>query len=215
MIRFNSIKITSSGLITLLLFSLLQTNVIADETTRGLEAMRNQQYDVAVDIWTALIGEGNITAEYNLALALQRSTTGAAQANGWMKSAAHERLVTAYNRFQPEAVKPGAGTRAIMIPSPDDWVREQNPRYYTLQLASSTNPRLIEKYYRENQLEGNAGYYRNVRKGKNWYALVYGAYPSSKAAQEAIETLPEGMRKWKPWVRRIKDIHRIMKPLED
>ena len=214
MYQFKPTKILSSGLITLVLFSLLQTSVMADETTRGLEAMRNQQYEVAVDIWTALVAQGNVGAQYNLALSLQQSATGAAQSRGWLQSAARDRLVTAYNRFQPGAIKPGAHTRAIIIPSPDDWVREQNPRYYTLQLASSTNPRLIEKYYREHQLEGQAGYYRNVRKGKNWYALVYGAYPSSKAAQEAIATLPDGLKKWQPWVRRIKDIQRTMQPLE-
>lgn len=214
MARINTHKILSSGFLTLVLLSILHTDVIADETARGLEAMRNQQYEEAINIWVALVAEGNVAAEYNLALALQKSATGASQATGWLKSAAHDRLVTAYNRFQPGAVKPGSHTRAIIIPSPDDWVREQNPRFYTLQLASSTNPRKIEKYYLENQLEGKAGYYRNVRKGKNWYALVYGAYPSSKAAQQAIDTLPAGLRKWSPWVRRIKDIHSSMQPLE-
>ena len=214
MSRFNTHKIIPSSFLTFVLLLLLQNIAIADEAARALEAMRNQKYEEAINIWAALVAEGNVAAEYNLALALQKSATGASQANGWLKTAAHDGLVTAYIRFQPGAVKPGAHTRAIMIPSPDDWVREQNPRYYTLQLASSTNPRLIEKYYLENQLEGKAGYYRNIRKGKNWYALVYGAYPSSKAAQQAIENLPVGLRKWSPWVRRIKDIHRSMQPLE-
>lgn len=214
MARFNTHKIIPSGFLTFVLLLLLQNTVIADEAARALEAMRNQQYEEAINIWAALVAEGDVVAEYNLALALQRSATGAAQANGWLKAAAHDGLVTAYIRFQPGVVKPGPHTRAIMIPSPDDWVREQNPRFYTLQLASSTNPRLIEKYYLENQLEGKAGYYRNIRNGKNWYALVYGAYPSSKAAQQAIETLPTGLRKWSPWVRRLKDIHRSMQPLE-
>lgn len=198
----------------LALFLTLQADALADDTTRGLDAMRNQQYEEAINIWTALVAQGNIAAQYNLALSLEKSTTGAAQSQGWLQSAARDGLVTAYRRFNPEAIKSGAGTRAIIIASPDDWVREQNPRSYTLQLASSTNPRKIEKYYRDNDLEGNAGYYRNVRKGKNWYALVYGSYPSSKAAQQAIETLPEGLRKWKPWVRRFRDIQGTMQPLE-
>ena len=197
------------------MFFILQTRVIADETTRGLEAMSNQEFNEAINVWTTLVAEGNVVAEYNLALTLQKSGTNASQASGWLKSAARERLVTAYSRFLPGAIKPGPHTRAIMMPSPDDWVREQNPRHFTLQLASSTNPRLIEKYYRENQLEGKAGYYRNTRKGKNWYALVYGSYPSSKDAKRAIDTLPDGLRKWSPWVRRIKEIHRIMQPLEE
>ncbi|NNF97343.1 MAG: hypothetical protein HKM94_10490 [Halobacteria archaeon] len=176
--------------------------------------MRNQQYEEAVNIWMALVAEGDVVAEYNLALALQKSAADASQVKGWLKAAARDGLVNAYSRFQPGAVKPGAHTRAMIIQSPDDWVRQQNPRFYTLQLASSTNPRMIEKYYLENQLEGKAGYYRNTREGKNWYALVYGAYPSRNEAKQAIDTLPDGLRKWSPWVRRIKDIHRIMLPLD-
>jgi hypothetical protein len=82
--RFNSIKIISSGLLTLLLFSILQSNVIADDTARGLEAMRNQQFEQAINIWTALVAQGNIEAQYNLALSLQKSATGASQAGGWL-----------------------------------------------------------------------------------------------------------------------------------
>ena len=214
MARINTHKILSSGFLTLVLLSMSQADVIADEMAHGLEAMRNQQYEEAINIWTALVAEGNVAAEYNLALALQKSTADTSQVSGWLKAAARDGLVNAYSRFQPGTVKPGAHTRAIIIQSPDDWVREQNPRFYTLQLASSTNPRMIEKYYLENQLEGKAGYYRHTRKGKIWYALVYGAYPSSKTAQQAVDTLPDGLRKWSPWIRRYKDIHRIMQPLE-
>lgn len=192
----------------------MQSDVLADENARALEAMRNQQYTEAVSIWTTLVAGGDVVVEYNLALALQNSAADASQVKGWLKAAARNGLVNAYSRFQPGAVKPGAHTRAIIIQAPDDWVREQDPRFYTLQLASSTNPRMIENFYLENQLEGKAGYYRYTRKNKIWYALVYGAYSSSKAAQQAIETLPVGLRKWSPWVRKYKDVHRIMQPLD-
>ena len=192
----------------------LQNSVMADETSRALEAMVKQNYQEAINVWAGLVAEGNIVAEYNLALAMEKSTADISQVNGWLKAAAREGLVNAYNRFQPDAVKPGAHTRAILVKSPDDWVREQNHRYYTLQLASSTNPKLIQKYYRENKLEGKAGYYRNYRQGKNWYALVYGSYSSINEAKQAVDSLPVELRKWSPWVRKFQDIQRIMQPLD-
>ena len=192
---------------------ILKNNALADETARALDAMAKQNYQEAVQIWAGLVAEGNVVAEYNLALALQKSAADPSQVNGWLRAAARDRLVNAYSHFQPEAIKPGAHTRALLIQSPDDWIREQDPRYYTLQLASSTNPNLIQKYYRENKLEGEAGYYRNYRQGKNWYALVYGSYPSINEAKQAVDSLPGELRKWSPWVRKFQDIQRIMQPL--
>jgi septal ring-binding cell division protein DamX len=192
----------------------IQTSVQADETTRALEAMSKQNYQEAVKIWAGLVAEGNIVAEYNLALTLEKSAADASQVNGWLKAAAQDGLVNAYSHFQPDAIKPGAHTRAMLSQSPDDWIREQEPRYYTLQLASSTNPNLIQKYYRENKLEGAGGYYRNYRQGKNWYALVYGSYSSINEAKQAVDSLPVELRKWSPWVRRFQDIQRIMQPLD-
>jgi TPR repeat protein len=93
---------------------------------------------------------------------------------------------------------------------PQEWVAAQDPDYYTLQLASSTNRALIDKYYSENDLAGKAGYYRSRRSGEDWYALVYGAYPTVQDAKDAIESLPVDLKKWSPWVRNIKSIHKIM-----
>ena len=191
----------------------IQDSVQADETTLALEAMAKQNYEEAVKIWAGLVAEGNIVAEYNLALALEKSAADASQVNGWLKAAARDGLVNAYSHFQPNAIKPGTHTRAMLSQSPDDWIREQEPRNYTLQLASSTNPKLIQKYYRENKLEGGGGYYRNYRQGKNWYALVYGSYSSINEAKQAVDSLPVELRKWSPWVRRFQDIQRIMQPL--
>ena len=201
----------------LLVFSLtlfVQNSLLADEAARALDAMAKKNYQEAVNIWAGLIAEGNPVAEYNLAMTLRMSAADESQVNGWLIAAAHEGLVDAYRYFRPDAIKPGAQTHAMIIDSPDDWIRKQNPRNYTLQLASSTNPNLIQKYYRDNNLKGDAGYYRNYRQGKNWYALVYGSYPSMNEAKQAVDTLPAELRKWSPWVRRFQDIQRIMQPLD-
>jgi septal ring-binding cell division protein DamX len=210
----NSTKIIKQGWLLFGLLLSIPCFVLADENQRGLDAMAKQNYQEAVNIWAGLVAEGNPVAEYNLALALQKSAADVTQVNGWLKAAAHDGLINAYRHFQPDAVKPGANTHAILIKAPDDWIREQNPRYYTLQLASSTNPGLIQKYYQTYNLKGDAGYYRNYRQGKNWYALVYGSYASINEAKQAVETLPAELQKWSPWVRKFQDIQRIMQPLK-
>jgi len=195
--------------ILLLVFSSLP----AAELSPALEALAAGQTGEAVARLTAPAREGDPVAAYDLALALERQGGDPAQVNLWLREAARHGLVQAYNRLQAVAVKPAPDARALVIITPDDWIRQQNPRHYTLQLASSTNRRVIEKYYRENHLEGQGGYYRNRRDGQDWFALVFGAYPTVSEAKAAIGDLPEELRKWKPWVRRLKDIQRVMQPL--
>ena len=185
----------------------------AAELSPALDALAAGQPGVAVARLTAPARNGDPVAAYDLALALERQGGDPEQVKLWLREAARHGLVQAYNRLQAVAVKPAPGARALVIITPDDWIRQQNPRHYTLQLASSTHRRVIEKYYRENRLEGRGGYYRNRREGQDWYALVYGAYPTVSEARAAIGNLPEELRKWKPWVRRIRDIQRIMQPL--
>ena len=195
------------------LLSLAFPSLSAAELSPALAALDAGQTAEAVARLTAPARDGDPVAAYDLALALERQGGDPEQVHLWLREAARHGLVQAYNRLQAVAVKPAPGVRALVIITPDDWIRQQNPRHYTLQLASSTNRRVIEKYYRQNHLEGQGGYYRNRRDGQDWYALVHGAYPTVSAAKAAIAELPEELRKWQPWVRRLKDIQRIMQPL--
>jgi septal ring-binding cell division protein DamX len=153
-------------------------------------------------------------ASYNLALMAKNGQGSPADpdaANSWFHKAAKFKLIEAYNAILAGAIKPAGNQRIAIIETPEEWILAQNPNYYTLQLASSTRKKLIEKYYGQNDLRGKAGYYKNRRQGEDWYALIYGAYPSVSEANAAIQTLPKDLRKWSPWVRRMKDIQRLIK----
>ena len=47
-----------------------------------------------------------------------------------------------------------------------------------MQLASSQKEKLIKKYYEENDIKGQGGYYHYIRNGVDRYALIYGTYDS-------------------------------------
>ena len=201
-------------LLLFLLGSLLPARLMAAEYERALLAMDVGDYKAATEVLLPLAQRGDPVAAHDLALALGKLNVAADNSAGWLRQASRSGLVTAYNRLQPGAVRPAVGSHAILIVSPEDWIREQEPGHYTLQLASSKNRSRIEKYYHQNKLQGQAGYYRNRRKGVDWYALVYGSYASRQEAQIAAENLPVSLRQWKPWIRRMKDIQRIMQPLD-
>lgn len=188
-------------------------NALADRA-QALAAQDRGDYTDAVKLWLQLANDGDALAQYNLAQLYHQGLGVTEDSNlfkYWLAMAARQGLVEAYTSLNSKALQPTdkpAYVNATL--GPEAWVAAQKPDFFTIQLASSTNEALIQKYYNENKLTGKAGYYRSHRAGEDWYALVYGAYPSVQDANTAIASLPADLKKWSPWVRTIKSIHKIM-----
>jgi septal ring-binding cell division protein DamX len=193
---------------------LFSVNAFADNQT-ALIAQQNGDYQAAARMWQEMANDGDVIAQFNLSL-LYQSGTGVNQdqnlARYWMTMAARQGLALAYQKLNAKSVRPSEAPISVqqLVTNPQAWLIAQNPANYTLQLASSTNRDLIQKYFEENHLQGKAGYYSSMRQGERWYALVYGSYASVNQAKEAISDLPQDLRKWSPWVRNINSIHKIM-----
>ena len=196
----------------IVLLFILNTS-FAQSLQQAAKHFSEQQYPEAYKIYVALAQGGDAIAQYNLGLMFKNGLGQEQdndQANFWFQQAAKQGLVQAYNQIQDKSIASAIGVQVKLEYGPQEWVKAQKANHYTLQLASSTNKDLIHKYYVENSLQGKAGYYRNRRQGENWYALVYGSYPSVSAANAAVADLPADLRKWSPWVRKLKDIQRLM-----
>lgn len=179
----------------------------------AMAAYQSGDYQTAARLWTDLANDGNAEAQFNLALLYKTGSGVRADQNlsrYWFAMAARQGLSQAYQFLNNKSIEPTDQVNISQSSSPQQWVASQNPGYYTLQLASSTNQALIRKYYEENNLQGKAGYYSSMRQGERWYALVYGSYSSVHEAKSAISNLPQDLRKWSPWVRNIRSIHKIM-----
>ncbi len=199
------------------IFSAASMRAYADLSKDAMDALINENYKTAVPLLKRLAQQGNPSANYNLALLYKEGRgviANARKSNAYFSNAAHRGLVDGYRKLSASSITPvsARNTVAARHLDPQEWVKAQNPGFYTLQLASSTNAKLIKKYFDENSLTGKAGYYKNKREGEYWYALVFGAYPSVAEANVAIATLPKDLKKWSPWVRKLKSIHRIMTP---
>jgi len=203
----------------LILFSF---NSQADLNKDAVNALIDRNYVTAIPLLKRLAKQGNPSAQYNLAIAYKQGLgviPDYDKSTSYLSNSAHQGLVDSYRTLSVASIKPNSHQNITshevlknnLIDDPQAWVRSQNGSYYTLQLASSTNAKLIEKYFSENNLSGKAGYYKNRREGEDWYALVYGAYPSVNLAKQAISSLPKDLRKWSPWVRKMSNIQRIMK----
>ncbi len=83
----------------------------------------------------------------------------------------------------------------------EDWVKQQRPDSYTLQLSSVLNENDILKFIRSNNLESDAAYIRVVVNDTTRYTAIYGIYNTHAEAVQAIKQLPANLQKDKPWVR--------------
>jgi septal ring-binding cell division protein DamX len=81
------------------------------------------------------------------------------------------------------------------------WLLAQGEENFSLQIMGGGDESSIAAYIKKQQEKEPFAYYRAVKKGKNWYPLLYGLYPSKEAAKQAIERLPREYQKLKPWVR--------------
>jgi len=86
------------------------------------------------------------------------------------------------------------------------WLRAQVPGHYTVQLAGTYSKAAMRRFIRKHDLGADAAWYRSTHRGRPWYVVVYGLYPTRAAARAALAALPRPLRKLKPWTRSIASV---------
>jgi len=87
-----------------------------------------------------------------------------------------------------------------------NWIMSRDPNHFTLQLLGTQSRKSLESFMRKHRLTGDVSIYKTLRDGKDWYALVYGAYNNKQAARQAVQQLPKSLGKVKPWIRRFDSV---------
>ncbi len=81
--------------------------------------------------------------------------------------------------------------------------KDRSQTYYGIQLLAARKQATIDKFIKKHQLSEQIHTHKKSIKGTIWYAVIYGKYPSSKAAIKAIKQLPAAIQANKPWVNKI------------
>jgi general secretion pathway protein A len=88
-----------------------------------------------------------------------------------------------------------------------NWIMRQDANNYTLQLVTGHRQSTIENFIKKYRLDNQElSYYYSRRNGKGWHNLTYGIYPDRQTANNAIDLLPSGLAKEKPWIRQMRTI---------
>ncbi|MDH5324088.1 MAG: AAA family ATPase [Gammaproteobacteria bacterium] len=102
------------------------------------------------------------------------------------------------------------------FPNSEQWLMQQNPDAFTLQLLAGYEKRTIDKFLNQNDLPSTKlAYYQSTNRGKHWHSLVFGLYPDYRSATHAVAQLPEPLQHAKPWIRQLKNIQKDIRLARD
>jgi DamX protein len=95
----------------------------------------------------------------------------------------------------------------------EGWLLSQDGGSYTVQIIGVSNEESLQEFIKRNQLleENEIAYYESTFKGKPWYQLLYGLYPTPQEARMAAKNLPENIRRTGPWIRSISAVQKAIK----
>jgi septal ring-binding cell division protein DamX len=88
------------------------------------------------------------------------------------------------------------------------WLREEEllgwpEQGYTLQVMGARAETSVRDFIQAQEQPQRFYYFQTVFKGAPWHVVVYGQYADRAAATSAVASLPESLRKLRPWARSI------------
>lgn len=75
------------------------------------------------------------------------------------------------------------------------WVSSQDPQGYTIELANGDKPADVAGILQKAPKNERMAEVKYQNQGKAYYKGIYGSYPSFDAAQQALNSLPEDVKK--------------------
>ncbi len=88
------------------------------------------------------------------------------------------------------------------------WLRERDPKRYTIQLAGAYTEGVVETIAQRHRLPSPLASYRRERDGRAWYVLLFGDFATKAEALDALDRLPEAVKVSGPFLRRYHSVQR-------
>ena len=180
--------------------------------------------------------QNNVEAQYNLGVYYERGygvPKNLDKAKEWYQLAANQGLEQAIEKVQElektdsdtdqslsdatnEDEKENVTNQTTQSEPPEieynltDWLHQQLPDQYTLQLISLVKRKDILKFISQENFNEQVGYIEVTINGITRYAAIYGLYDSYENAKTALSGLPPGL-KTKPWIRKIGVVKKVLK----
>lgn len=187
---------------------------------QGLDFFKKHDYAKARKLWQPLAKQGDLRAQYNLALTWLNDEKQPLKAKEYLAMSRSHGLVDGYflivsGKKNSQDVSPHSKSNATSKNDSLTWLNQQDKRYYTLQLATASKRQHIENMQKKLRLNKQLKQTDNLhihsvqslaKKGEKQvsstrYVLIYGVFNSYKQAKDEAAKLPESLKKSSPWIR--------------
>lgn len=87
-----------------------------------------------------------------------------------------------------------------------EWLRRQGDNQFTIQLVAGSSRKGLERFAQRQQLPGPVGVVETRLDGGAWYVVLYGMFSDLSQARDALQALPQELRRDRPWIRPLRDV---------
>jgi len=113
-----------------------------------------------------------------------------------------------------DVVEQSDSVDSITVVVPDQQVPEKTPGWiylvdaksFTIQLLGTRTEKSAKEFI-DNQLRSDSfRFHKTIYKGADWYVVTYGLFEEKVLAENAIQMMPDSLKKQKPWIRSIQSL---------
>ncbi|AQZ94465.1 hypothetical protein BVH74_06735 [Halopseudomonas phragmitis] len=90
------------------------------------------------------------------------------------------------------------------------WYRQRQGSEYVLQLLGTRSRQAALDFVAAQRGVSDLGYFETRHEGQPWFVVTQGVYPGRQQAQQAVNGLPEAVRRQNPWPRSIASIQQSL-----
>lgn len=87
------------------------------------------------------------------------------------------------------------------------WLLEQDAGQYVVQVFAARDREGVQRFVANGTGGLELAYYRRFRDDQEWHVLVAGPYPSFSSAEKASQQFPASVRRARPWIRPLANVH--------
>lgn len=148
-------------------------------------------------------------AKNKLVLELKPTVKSTVKATGSSTSETTESTSTTSQQIATKPAQTSPEPAVIRADHPylrEDELLSWNANGYTLQLLGARKEASVVGFIDAHPDKNKFYYFSTIYKEKPWYVIVYGQYQSRNEAVAAIRSLPDDLKKQKPWARSIKGV---------
>jgi len=103
----------------------------------------------------------------------------------------------------------GSGGTLVARARGEDWLRDQNPSHFTLQLLVMEADK-VDRFVKDHELAARVARYRVLRNGTAAVGLLYGSYATRAEAEAAAQVLRQEIHGIDPWIRPLAAVQQVV-----